>query len=74
MKIKQCPCGSYPKYLSLRYNGQGGTWAEGMCDQCGEWSIEFRTRYHGLDSDEAQELAIEAWNSAPRGWEITNDE
>lgn len=67
MKLKRCPCGVKPDHLYLSENGQGGKWLEARCGACGEWSIEFRSHYYAPDSDQAIELATEAWNQAPRG-------
>jgi len=67
--IKQCPCGKTPEKLYISDAGQGGKWAwvSGCC--CGEWSIEFRTNYAALDSDECMKSAIQGWNETERFWE-----
>ncbi len=65
-KVLPCPCGKTPNKLCLTDAGQGMKWAWASCDICGEWSIEFRTRYHPLDSKECMDLAIADWNDAPR--------
>lgn len=67
--IKPCPCGETPKYLSCTDNGQGHKWAIASCGECGVWSIEFRNKKYSnsYHSKAMQILAIEAWNSAPRG-------
>ena len=68
-KLKRCPCGEIPTTLILADNGQGGKWATASGDCCNEWSIEFRTYYAELDSDDCMDTAIEAWNNTPRGFE-----
>ena len=65
-KLKECPCGKTPTELIIADSGQGGRWADTMGDCCGEWEVEFRTQYNPFDSAECMELAIEAWNEAPR--------
>ena len=67
IELKRCPCGSVPKQLDVTDAGQGGKWAWVSCGLCGEWSIEFRTQYLDLQSDECYKLAVQAWNEAPRG-------
>jgi len=69
MDIKQCPCGEIPEKLCISDAGQGGKWAMVSPYCCGEWSLEFRTSYTALDSDECMQYALQAWNEAPRGWE-----
>ena len=66
MKLKKCQCGKTPKHLDITDAGQGGKWANASGDCCGEWTVEFRTGYHALDSKECMERAIEYWNDAPR--------
>ncbi len=70
--LKECPCGKIPELLNITDAGQGGKWfaVDGGC--CGEWEIEFRTMYYGMDSDECMKLAIEAWNDAPRSQSTQN--
>jgi len=65
--LKECPCGEIPNALSVTDAGQGGKWAlvSGFC--CGEWMLEFRTNYHGIETSECMELAIECWNETKRG-------
>ncbi len=65
-QLKPCPCGETPSKLHITGNGQGYKWADATGDCCGEWSIEFRTQYLAHGSPECMELAIEAWNGAPR--------
>lgn len=65
-ELKPCPCGAVPTDLSIIDNGQGGKWASATGNCCGEWSIEFRTKFAALDSDKCKELARKAWNLAPR--------
>ena len=64
--LAACPCGRIPTSLQLTYVDQGGKWVSATGDCCGEWSIEFRTQYAALDSEECKKLATKAWNSAPR--------
>jgi len=46
--------------------GQGAKYANAAGNCCGEWMIEFRTNYEPFHSDKCMELAIAAWNNAPR--------
>ena len=64
--IKPCPCGETPDTLCLMDNGQGSKWGNATCNKCGEWTVEFRTKYHSFDSKECMEQAIIYWNEAPR--------
>lgn len=61
-----CPCGRVPKSLHISDAGQGGKYALVYPGCCGEWTIEFRTAHHNLLSKETMDLAIAAWNAAPR--------
>jgi hypothetical protein len=45
--------------------GSSSKYAWAACKWCAEWSIEFRTNY-SQDPAELQQLAVKAWNSAPR--------
>lgn len=65
--LAPCPCGKTPKKLFVNDNGQGGKWAEVSGDCCAEWTIEFRTSYTALDSEECLGYATQAWNEATRG-------
>ena len=67
--LKPCPCGQTPKTLIIQ-EGQACkyAWVGGGC--CGEWFVEFRTNYHGLDTAKCMEQAAAAWNGSER-W---NDE
>ena len=65
-ELKPCPCGKVPTKVFATDAGQGGKWANVSGDCCGEWSIEFRTQYAALGSSECMNLAVEAWNEAPR--------
>lgn len=60
--LERCPCGEVPDVVGV--SDGGGRWAYAVGDCCGEWEIEFRT--HSADGAELQELAVLAWNSAPR--------
>ncbi len=64
--IKPCPCGRPIDELCISDAGQGGKWAYVTGNCCGEWAIEFRTSYTKWNSTECMELAITAWNNAPR--------
>lgn len=64
-ELKPCPCGETPEQLCIE-SGQIDKWAWVSGDCCSEWSTEFRTNYHQLNSDECYDLAIEAWNRAKR--------
>ena len=64
--LARCPCGAVPQMLGIMDTGQGGKYKSVMGSCCGEWMIEFRANYHADDSLECMELAIEAWNRAPR--------
>ena len=66
MNLKPCPCGKIPDKLHISDAGQGGKWANATGNCCGEWTIEFRTGYHSLDSEKCMKFAIEDWNNAPR--------
>lgn len=66
MSLAPCPCGQTPTALYL----DGERWsshATACGDCCSEWIIEFHTNSKPLDSPECMELAIKAWNAAPRG-------
>lgn len=67
MKLKRCPCGQIPDVLEITDIGQDGTWAAVVPGCCGEWTIVFRSQYLDFKSKECMDLAIEAWNEAPRG-------
>lgn len=67
MTLSKCPCGTTPKELWICENGQGSKYASASGDCCGEWNIEFKTQYHGLDTQECMALAVSAWNEAGRG-------
>lgn len=64
--LKPCPCGGEISMLVITDAGQGGKFAlvGGSC--CGEWMIEFHTEYYDISSSECMNLAITAWNAAPR--------
>jgi len=68
--LKRCPCGSDPVKLCIIDAGQGGKYAYATGPCCNEWHVEFRTDYENLESDKCMELAIKAWNSSPRGFNI----
>lgn len=66
-ELKRCPCGKTPDKLFIQDAGQGGKWAYVGGDCCDSWEIEFRTSYYDIDSKDCEDIALEAWNSAPRG-------
>ena len=63
-EIRPCCCGATPAQLSIT-EGLSSKYAWAACEWCAEWSIEFRTNY-SQDLAELQQLAVKAWNSAPR--------
>lgn len=63
-EIRPCFCGATPDQLAIT-EGSSSKYAWAACEWCAEWSIEFRTNY-SQDPDELQQLAVEAWNRAPR--------
>ena len=67
-QIKSCPCGE-SEDIGVFHDADGSKWANVTGTCCGMWSVEFRTLYNqpGKDDDALMVLAIEAWNSAPRG-------
>lgn len=67
-ELKPCFCGRpIDDVLIYDYDaGQGCKYAYVAGNCCGEWMIEFRTDYHPLNSEECKQLAIAAWNNAPR--------
>lgn len=65
-KLKTCPCGKTPTELFICDNGQGGKWGNASGNCCGEWIVEFRTKYHKFDTDECMKQAIRYWNDAER--------
>lgn len=64
--LEQCPCGRQPPKL-LVDGSDRAKWAYVTGDCCGEWHIEFRNQYAPIPSDESMQLAVDAWNAAPRG-------
>ena len=69
-ELKPCPCGLTPDSLSIQ-SGDTFRWKiiSGTC--CQEWWIEARIN----DSDpHLDEMAIDAWNSAPRSTGLTTDQ
>lgn len=64
-KLNPCPCGKIPEFVTLTY-GYSSKWGLVMGNCCSEWMVEFRTGFQPLDSKEAMDAAVEAWNAAPR--------
>jgi len=65
-ELKPCPCGKIPSELHIiGEDRQKWQYVSGGC--CSTWEIEFRSFYNPTGSEELMELAIEAWNNAPRG-------
>lgn len=63
--LKECPCGKTPKKLFIVSADKADKYAYvSSADCCGEWEIEYRNDYKV--GDESYELAVEAWNRAPR--------
>jgi lysozyme family protein len=63
--LAPCPCGKIPTQLNIS-EGCCSKWAYTYGDCCIDWNIEFRTHYKDLGSPELYELAVKAWNEAPR--------
>ena len=63
--LRQCPCGETPGCISVQDAGQGGKYALAVPSCCGDWMVEFNTRYKS--AGELLALAEKAWNDAPRG-------
>lgn len=66
-ELKKCPCGEIPDSLHIIDTGNRSKYADAMCDKCGEWKIEFRTKSLSLDSKTCEQLANDSWNDATRG-------
>ena len=69
-ELRECPCGRPIDDIIITENGLGGKWAWVSGNCCGEWSIEFRTNYLNINSDECRQLAVAAWNYAPRSYNL----
>lgn len=67
--LKGCPCGAYPEKLCINGPHDTPKWAYVSGDCCDEWMIEFRNDYHDIGSIDSLDLAVQAWNGAPRGGE-----
>lgn len=71
MSLAPCPCGETPTKIYLGGKEDEITYrvvfatAWGSC--CDKWMVEFTLNDKGMDSPECMELAIKAWNAAPRG-------
>lgn len=53
-----------PRTLAVNQETEYNKWAYCGCPECGEWEIEFRANYKA--GQELMDLAIAAWNRAPR--------
>lgn len=62
-RLRECFCGEEPKTLDI--DMAGAKYTHATCSECGEWSIEFKSRYE-KDLAELQRIAAIAWNDAPR--------
>ena len=61
--LKRCPCGAQPSEVGVVGNAPA-KWMYVSADCCGIWEVEFRSHYK--TGDKLRELAIDAWNRAPR--------
>lgn len=66
VELARCPCGEIPHSLGIisEQSTPKCDLVTGNC--CSEWKIEFINNYHLTNSDQCMELAIAAWNKAPR--------
>jgi hypothetical protein len=64
-KLKRCPCGKIPKKLLIIETQESPKWKNCFGNCCAEWGIDFRA---AVENKDEMELAIEAWNNAPRGF------
>lgn len=67
VNLQPCPCGRTPTRLSVEADHDRPKWAYVSGNCCGEWSIEYRNAYTMLNTPEADKIAMQAWNRAPRG-------
>lgn len=63
-EFASCPCGEIPEKLCVTEQCGKHALVAGYC--CGEWHVEFMTKYHAIGSPELMALALAAWNAAPR--------
>lgn len=66
VELARCPCGEIPDSLGIISDQDRPKWANVTGNCCSEWEIEFRANYCPTDSEECMQLAIAAWNNAPR--------
>ena len=63
-ELKRCPCGEIPEELIIIFYDDSDTWGHVYSECCAQWEVEFRN--NGAAGDKSYELAVEAWNEAPR--------
>ena len=63
-EFASCPCGEIPERLFVTEQCGHQALVGGNC--CGDWHVEFRTKYQAIGSPELTVLALAAWNAAPR--------
>lgn len=63
--LKPCPCGKTPEKLAI-YDSEAYRYSRAYGTCCSEWEIEFRGDDNPLDDVRTYNLAVEAWNAAPR--------
>jgi len=66
LNLSRCPCGEIPKRLIITDNEYETKWAKVCGNCCGDWIVEFKLDSHHIESNLDMELAIQAWNDAPR--------
>jgi hypothetical protein len=66
VSLRPCPCGMTPERLCVEGDHPRPKWARVSGQCCNSWSIEYRNNYAVLDTAEADQVAMAAWNAAPR--------
>lgn len=68
-ELKPCPCGEIPESLCTNSGSESATpkWAYVSGNCCNMWEVEYRTGYADITTDAGMQIAIVAWNAAPRG-------